>query len=74
VGWKFTPGAAEARFSDGSPVTCRRLISGPYETLGTQGIPPGYLGFAARPESITQTGPRRSSCGSTQYPGPRNWP
>ncbi|MFD1509274.1 extracellular solute-binding protein [Lacimonas salitolerans] len=46
---------AQARFSDGSPVTVEDVIWS-FETLGTKGHP-RYLGFHAQVESIEQTGP-----------------
>ncbi|WP_193748242.1 extracellular solute-binding protein [Leisingera sp. ANG-M1] len=47
---------AEARFSDGSPVTVEDVIWS-YETLGTKGHP-RYRGFWGKVEEIKQTGPR----------------
>ena len=47
---------AEARFSDGSPVTIEDVMWS-YETLGTVGHP-RYLGFWAKVESMEQTGDR----------------
>ena len=47
---------AEARFSDGSPVTVEDVIWS-YETLGTVGHP-RYGGFFGKVESIEQTGER----------------
>lgn len=47
---------AQARFSDGSPVTVEDVIWS-FETLGTQGHP-RYLGFHSQVASIEQTGPR----------------
>lgn len=48
---------AEARFSDGSPVTIEDVIWS-YETLGTQGHP-RYLGFWTKVDRIEKTGPRK---------------
>ena len=47
---------AEAKFSDGSPVTTQDVIWS-YETLGTIGHP-RYRGFYGKIESIKATGPR----------------
>lgn len=47
---------ADARFSDGTPVTVDDVIFS-YELLGTQGHP-RYLGLAGQITRITQTGPR----------------
>ncbi|WP_300032308.1 extracellular solute-binding protein [uncultured Roseobacter sp.] len=47
---------AEARFSDGTPVTVEDVIFS-YELLGTQGHP-RYLGLAGQIDRIEQTGPR----------------